>query len=139
MQAAVSDSDGAIDMLTSGVFSDGYLKVARGRPKTELIQTQTITVDQMASEFGPPTHIKIDVEGYEAAVLRGAKDTLSRFSPILFLELHNEMIASEGGDPNSALDQLAVYGYNILAIGRKSISRGAILARPIIRVVAMRD
>lgn len=139
MRAAVSDVNGAMDMLSSGVFSDGYFKAAKGRLKAELTETKTVTIDQMTIQFGPPTHIKIDVEGYETAVLRGAKDTLSRFSPLLFLELHNEMIILEGADPNTTLDQLADHGYHVFALNGESISRDTILARPIIRVVAMRD
>lgn len=94
LHAAVSDANGAIGMLNSGVFSDGYFTATRQRPKSELTQVQTITIDQMALEFGPPTHIKIDVEGHEVAVLRDARATLSQFLPVLFLELHNEMVVA---------------------------------------------
>ena len=62
-----------------------------------------MTVDQMAAEYGVPTHIKIDMEGHEASVLRGARATLERHSPFLFLELHNEMVQFGGGNPNEAL------------------------------------
>lgn len=139
MQMAVSDSCRPMEMLSAGVFSDGYLKVVRNRPKAELTQCQAITVDQMADQFGLPTHIKVDVEGHEAAVLRGAKNTLTHSSPLLFLELHNEMIISLGGNPNSVLEELAGYGFDVLTINREPLSREAILAKPIIRVLAMRD
>src|SRR5579872_118441 len=104
IQAAVSSEGGDVDMLSSGVFSDGYFKIAHGRAKHELTRTHSITIDQLVSQYGVPTHIKIDVEGHEAAVLGGGRKTLDHHSPVLFLELHNEMIASEGGDPNLALD-----------------------------------
>jgi FkbM family methyltransferase len=138
LRAAVSDANNTIDMLNSGVFSDGYFKVARRRPKSELTKVQAVTIDQMALQYGPPTHIKIDVEGHEAAVLRGARSTLRQFSPLLFLELHNEMILSAGENPCIALEELGQLRYDTFAPNGDSISTSAILARPIIRIVAKR-
>src|ERR1700691_4769990 len=139
IHGAVSDSNGVIDMLSSGVFSNGYFKVANQRPKSEMTPVQAVTVDRMNLEFGPPTHIKIDVEGYEAAVLGGARTTLGQFSPILFLELHNEMIISAGENPCLALDELTALGYNAFAPDGRSIDAKSILAKPIVRIVAKRE
>jgi FkbM family methyltransferase len=136
VQAAVSDTNGAMGLLSSGVFSDGYFKVAEGRSKRDLTQTRAVTVDQMVRDFGIPTHLKIDVEGHEAAVLRGARATLSQFSPLLFLELHNEMVVSEGGDPTSALDEIAQLDYATFGHDGRALSRTEILARPIVRILA---
>jgi len=135
-RAAVSDTNGAIDMLSSGVFSDGYFKVATQRPKRELTQIQAVTIDQMTLQFGPPTHIKIDVEGHEAAVLRGARDTLRQFSPVLFLELHNEIVISAGGNPSAVLVELSERGYHTFALNGGAIDASRVLAGPIIRIVA---
>lgn len=37
--------------------------------------------------------LKIDVEGAELEVLRGARATIQRFQPVLFIELHNTLLA----------------------------------------------
>lgn len=137
--AAVSDSDGELHMLNSGVFSDGYFKGAHMRPASELTRTQAVTVDQLVRRYGIPTHIKIDVEGHEAAVLRGGEATLSSNSPLLFIELHNEMVALEGGDPSYSLDLLSRLNYTTFALNGEVIDRRAILERPIIRVIAKRQ
>jgi FkbM family methyltransferase len=139
IQAAVSDRDGSLDMLSSGVFSDGYFKVVQERSRRDLTRTRTITIDQMASGFGVPSHIKIDVEGQEGPVLRGGKETFRKFSPILFIELHNEMIMSQGGDRNAALDELDGFGYNTFSLNGAPIERPAIFEKPIIRIVASRS
>lgn len=136
VQAAVSDENGVTDMLPSGVFSDGYFKVVKDRPPRELEPTPCVTVDYLVSQFGIPTHIKVDVEGHEAAVLRSAEATLSRYSPTLFLELHNEMVAADGGDPSSTLDLLAHFGYATFGLHGEIISRESILSKSIIRIVA---
>jgi FkbM family methyltransferase len=138
VQAAVSDEAGAVEMISSGVFSDGYFKIIRGRPKSELTRAEAVTIDQLVSQYGPPTHIKIDVEGHEEAVLRGGRQTLDDFSPILFLELHNEMIIAAGGNPNLVLNELTQLGYETFAIKGNSLSRDTILQQPIIRIVAER-
>jgi FkbM family methyltransferase len=139
IQAAVSDEGGTVDMLSSGVFSDGYFTVKKGRAKSDLTRTQAITIDQIVSEYGAPTHIKIDVEGQEAAVLRGGRKAFDQHSPVLFLELHNEMITAEGGDPNLALDELIELGYETFALNGNGLERNTILQKPLIRIVATRS
>src|SRR2546421_7959379 len=135
VEACVSDTVGEAEMLSSGVFSDGYFRIARWRSSSDLTKTRAVTIDQLTAQFGPPTHIKIDVEGHEAAVLRGAKATLTRVAPLLFLELHNEMIRSEGGDPNCVLDALEEMGYEMFSVGGVKIGRSAILQMPVCRLV----
>jgi FkbM family methyltransferase len=138
LRAALSDAAGTLALLSSGVFSDGYFQVAKGRPRRELTEFPAITVDQMTAELGMPTHVKIDVEGHEGAVIRGARHTLAEHSPVLFLEIHNEMIRSGGGDPSSLLDELDRLGYATFSVAGESIDRPSILARPIVRIVARR-
>jgi FkbM family methyltransferase len=139
VKAAVSDINGSLKMLSSGVFSEGYLQFVTGRSHRELTNVGAITIDKLASEFGGPTHIKIDVEGYEAAALRGGRETLMRFSPLLFLEPHNEMVAADGRDPNEVLDELQSLGYETLALDGSLLDRNAILRESIVRVMAKRS
>jgi len=138
VRAAASSEVGPMGLLSSGVFSDGYFRVARNRPASELIQTPGLTVDELTNQFGPPTHIKIDVEGHEMAVLRGGRVTLERHSPVLFLEVHNQIMTSEGGDPGALLDELARIGYNTFGLRGEPIKKCAILKYPIVRIVARR-
>ena len=139
IRAAASDTAGEIDMLATGVLSDGYFIISRGRRSSELTRLQAITIDQLTQEYGMPTHIKIDVEGYEAAVLRGARPTLSGSSPMLFVELHNEIVALGGGDRNEALDELARMGYAVFGVDGQPISREAIFKKTVTRIVARRS
>jgi FkbM family methyltransferase len=138
VRAAVSSESGTMGLLSSGVFSDGYFRVANNRPTSELVQTPTLTIDDLTQEFGPPTHIKIDVEGHETAVLRGGAAALVRHSPLLFVELHNELVTSEGGDPDAVLDELASIGYQTFGLRGEVLERSEILEYPIARIVARR-
>jgi FkbM family methyltransferase len=136
LQAAVSDLNGEMALLSAGTFSEGYFRVEQGRMASELTKTQALTVDQMTTQFSAPTHLKIDVEGHEAAVLRGARETLGKHVPVLFLELHTEMVQAGGGDPNEALNLVEAAGYRTLDFAGTPIGRDEILSRPIIRIVA---
>jgi FkbM family methyltransferase len=136
LQAAVSDVDGEMGLVSSGTFSEGYFKVEQGRLASDLTPTQALTVDQMSVRYGAPTHVKIDVEGHEAAVLRGAKETIAKHSPLLFLELHSEMVRDGGGDPNETLNLVESAGYRTFDVAGQPIGRDGIFSKPIIRIVA---
>lgn len=139
VNAAISDTNGAIGMLSSGVFTAGYFRVEEGRRESELTRTRALTVDEMSRQFGSPTHVKIDVEGHEAAVLRGARDTLNRFAPLLFLELHNDRVRFASADPTSCLTQLDELGYATYSPTGERIDKAAILRKVIVRIVARRS
>lgn len=136
LHAAVSDKSGVLQMLGSGVFSEGYFKLAAGRSASELTEIRAVTIDEMTQEFGAPTHIKIDVEGHEASALHGGRETFTRHAPTLFLELHNQMVAADGGDPNAALDELQSVGYVPYSFASDLMDRPAIFSKPITRLVA---
>lgn len=139
IQAAVGDKDGTLDMVSAGVYSDGYFKFDGRRGKSELTRVKATTIDQLAGQFGVPTHIKIDVEGHEAAVLRGGRNVLRRFAPILLVELHNEIVAADGRDPNDALDELTEMGYNNFSSTGKRLNREGVLKKPLIRIEARKS
>ena len=50
----------------------------------------TVTLDWMLEQFPPPKVLKIDVEGAEGRVLRGASKLLSRFRPNILCEVSYE-------------------------------------------------
>jgi FkbM family methyltransferase len=57
---------------------------------------QTTTIDQMVQDHGViPNYLKIDVEGGEAAVLRGARQVLKNHRPIVFVATHSPEVHKE--------------------------------------------
>jgi FkbM family methyltransferase len=89
-RVALSDRNGAADLIIPR-DSKGY-STHRGslhpRKKEEehcLVPVETRTLDSF--DFRNVGFVKIDVEGFEAAVLRGAEQTLRRERPTLLIEL----------------------------------------------------
>lgn len=79
------------------------------------ISVEMTTLDLLfeAKQIREPQVIKIDVEGAEVLVLRGAKRVLETFHPAIFLEVHSHELARECAE---FLGRLG-YSYTILETG----------------------
>jgi FkbM family methyltransferase len=142
VQACVCDHAGYEPMVAIGILAGGYFSAPnRDHPSTEVTHAAAITLDALVEQFSvQPTHVKIDVEGFEAAVLRGGHRLLSqRRSPILFIELHNQMIREREGNPEESLQLLRHHGYSTYAVGGTQLDQGSILSRPLVRISAVRS
>jgi hypothetical protein len=60
-------------------------------------------------------HVKVDVEGYEPEVIKGASDTIARCRPILFVESLNHYSASLAPDGHTQwlIETLKPLGYSL--------------------------
>lgn len=88
---------------------------------------ETSSIDLICEEKGcAPTHIKIDVEGGEVEVLRGAARTIQHYKPVIFLSTHGADIKAE------CIRYLTDLGYSFESMsGTKDISSEDFLCRPI--------
>ncbi len=78
-----------------------------------------VALDGEIPEAGlpPPDFIKIDIEGWEIEALRGAKQTLERYRPALFLEMHGETLREKKRKAAEIVGFLCDAGYrNILHV-----------------------
>jgi FkbM family methyltransferase len=83
----------AYDPLMPGAASAaasvaGQIRDTASRVVEQPIRTVRLDDDVREQSLPAPGFIKIDVEGMELSVLRGAESTLKTFKPALFLELH---------------------------------------------------
>lgn len=57
--------------------------------------------------------LKIDVEGFEDAVLIGSADVIQRDKPILFIELIDENLKENGSSARQLVDRVVAWGYGV--------------------------
>lgn len=57
--------------------------------------------------------MKVDVEGFEPLLIRGALDTITRCLPLIFIEINKGALAVHGFSKNSILNPLFDLGYKI--------------------------
>jgi FkbM family methyltransferase len=88
-----------------------YLDAAADDPGVASVRV--ITLDQFAEDAGLDRidFIKLDVEGFERAVLAGGAQTLARFKPPLMVEVCPANLARQGCTAADLLVQLRQLGY----------------------------
>lgn len=85
--AAASDRTGEAAFVLHASTLEGSLALS-GEPAAARVRTET--VDALVSGgMAPPDFIKIDVEGAEGAVIRGAVRTIDAQRPLLLIEVHS--------------------------------------------------
>lgn len=113
--------------------------LGEGEDSAGAVEVPITTLDQLCSEQGfAPDLVKLDVEGYELAVLEGAKETISRCRPLLFLELHPDRLAALGGSVMEVAKLLGRLGYELFRVegGRVAVERLAAAGR-VVRLKAV--
>ena len=105
---AISDSDGELKMYraASGPCLHSYEE--EGAQAVATVRAETL--DSIVAEHVRPGEtialIKVDVDGAEPLFLRGARDTLARHQPVIFIEFSPTNLRGAGTDPRAFFDEL---------------------------------
>jgi len=111
IEAAMGSCDGQLNMLATGPLGSDYFVVpSEHRDDTTLVKQVALT-SVLASTGFQPTHVKIDVEGFEEEVIKGGEGFLRAAKPVLFLELHGDLIRRRNQKPESVVGLLRSFGY----------------------------
>ncbi len=94
-----------------------------GKDKMEKEVCLVDTVDNVVAKNNIDNigFIKIDVEGNEKFVLLGAKETLSKYKPLVYCELLRKHSARFGYHPNEVIDYMAEFGYKCYVMKDKEL------------------
>lgn len=115
----LSDAAGELELSMpvkkSGSYGFGLSHFGRVTdPRPHLTETVTVsTVDDFVARHGLERLdlIKADIEGWEMRVLTGARRTLERLRPALYLELEDDFLKRAGDSLETAWNMLTDLGY----------------------------
>jgi FkbM family methyltransferase len=121
VNAAVWERTGSLTFERSSTKNEsgwGTVSAVRDLGKGEHVIVPSITLDEWSRDL----HLvrwdamKLDAEGSELAVLRGAKSLLEKFRPTLILEINSTLLEQGGMSPSSVADFLLERGYRLFGL-----------------------
>jgi FkbM family methyltransferase len=118
---ALSDRAGTATLYGSDDMSSLNQGVNTGRQAAPIDVPLVRLDDALGEEGAPVSLVKIDVQGHELEVLRGAEALISRHRPALILEHEDDLYrsASEAGQRKNDLAALLSHlGYETLYVSR---------------------
>lgn len=110
----VEQAVGSGSPIRGAVDGDCMLRQKATNEEEVTEEFASTTIDHyMAATGMTPTVIKIDVEGFEAEVIEGARQCLSRHKPRLWLEVHPGFLRAKEKSWKDMLKSLTSLGYQI--------------------------
>jgi FkbM family methyltransferase len=137
IEAAAGATDGFLNMLTTGANAEHYMIGTDDvRPDVTRLPQRTLAGIASATSL-EPTHVKIDVEGFEGEVIDGARELLARARPTVFLELHGDILRQRGRSPREVLAKLESIGYRTFERDERTVAADEAATTPIVRLVCV--
>ena len=124
-QMALSDSVGVANFhMESNSGETSSLVRHHSQVDAQVVQIQTTTLDAAIKRFGDAQRIdlvKIDAEGFDLRVLKGASELLSNHRVAVIQFEYNAPWAFAGSTLADALDLLADHGYSVRLLKREGL------------------
>jgi FkbM family methyltransferase len=114
IQKGLGERATTLPMTTEREDNKGLYRVEELPKKGNAALVEVVTLDEYLMDQGPLSHIdliKIDVEGYEMKVLAGAKNTIQRFRPTLFVEVVDSQLVEFGDSAEELVSAISQLGY----------------------------
>lgn len=98
---------------TIAILQDSNLGGVVGKSgKSPTVNVPLVTLDELASEYGFPDFVKIDVEGFEGDALKGASAVMAHH-PKIAIEVHNEWVTRYGSSVDEVIGLLKIESYQV--------------------------
>ncbi len=122
MNVAMGEVDGVLPMLTTGPLGADYFVVPTEARSDTISVPQLTLASLLAKTDFIPTHIKMDIEGFEYEVIQAGLDILKKLHPVIFLELHGTALIARGKDPLAVIRMLEQAGYTQFTLAEESLA-----------------
>jgi len=119
-EVALSSRNGTRELFVPrdpGVVHTGLASFTRPNGAFEAVRVSVRTLDDYS--FDDVSFIKIDVEGHELDVLRGARETVARSSPILLIEVEQRHLSFP---MDAVFHEVSRFGYRGFFVAGKHVS-----------------
>ena len=116
VQGVAAEQGGTLKLAVNPIHPGDH-KIAR-----EGVDVTAFTIDELVRKE-PTTRVclmKIDVQGAEERVLRGAQETIQRDHPAILVELDDEGLRHMGSSAERVMSWLSDLGYVIQRLGKNS-------------------
>lgn len=121
---ALSDSIKNIDFFYDLVHpaASSFVKLFENHT-FKIVNVETKVIDKIEFQLDRLDLIKIDTEGSEYFVLKGANETINRFKPVIIVEMLRKWSAKYLYHPNDIINFLLVKGYYCFEINMLSLKK----------------
>lgn len=129
IEALVGSSDQEATPFFEQPDAAGQNSIVIKRDRNQYVETRRrqICLDSFCRQHDlSPDVIKIDVEGSEIAVLKGARETIARCQPIIFLSVHPAQLELLGHTTSELATQIEELGYDCRDVDGRSVKRFAL-------------
>lgn len=132
---ALSDKIGEerlyIDEVNVGNHSMSEKNILKGN---NFIKIQTTTLDKYFSDKGKVDLIKMDVQGAEGKIIKGAENILTKYKPTMMVEFWPDGLINCGSNPLNLLIRLKEFGFQINLIDKTHKKLLKITPREIVKI-----
>lgn len=128
--AGLGDEDGELQLFVPHVNTGEGSFTAPESASEGQFSVCPVRIGDSVLQGRRPKLIKIDVEGFEAHVLRGMRETLERARPIIVMEMIARHLARDGQEPYGLCRWLEQLGYRGRQLGLLGRARLQILPMP---------
>jgi FkbM family methyltransferase len=114
-QFAFASTDNEVIEINVGLGTAGKSKMVQYQLEDSTFKIKSKTIDSLFADK-KISLLKIDVDGHEIDVLKGAKEVIRKQKPIIFLEFAPKIMKDIGLAPNEITEFLKEAGYNNIKI-----------------------
>jgi FkbM family methyltransferase len=123
LEAVATDHDGIERLAVNRRHPGDHRIGVAGDDEDDAVEVPAWTIDALvaARTARRVSLIKVDVQGAELRVLRGAARTIAEHRPALFIEVHEPGLATFGTSAAELVDHVAALGYEGHRLSRRGM------------------